>query len=161
MQVIDNISIWVGKIMAILIFPLAGITLYGVIMRYLVHDPITWGGQVLLLLFIPVALLAGGYVLLVKGHVRLDLLYSRWSPRGQAISEIATFVVFLLFTVTLAWASIEMAWESVKIREVSWYIFKAPIYPKKIAFALAVLLLLLQGVAQFVRNIRLIKGKGG
>lgn len=147
--------------MAILIFPLAGITLYGVIMRYLVHDPITWGGQVLLLLFIPVALLAGGYVLLVKGHVRLDLLYSRWSPRGQAISEIATFVVFLLFTVTLAWASIEMAWESVKIREVSWYIFKAPIYPKKIAFALAVLLLLLQGVAQFVRNIRLIKGKGG
>lgn len=147
--------------MAALIFPLAGITLYGVIMRYLVHDPITWGGQVLLLLFIPVALLAGGYVLLVKGHVRLDLLYGRWSPRGQAISDIATFVVFLLFTGALAWASIEMAWESLKIGEVSWYIFKAPIYPKKIAFALAVLLLLLQGVAQFVRNIRLIKGKGG
>jgi len=160
LHVVDNISTWVGRIMAVLIFLIAGVTLYGVIMRYLVRDPIVWGSQVLLLLFIPVALLAGGYVLLVKGHVRLDVLYSRWSPRGQAISDAATFIVFLLFTTMLAWAAIEMAWESVKIREVSWYIFKGPIYPKKIALALAVVLLLLQGMAQFVRNIRLIKGKG-
>lgn len=159
LRVVDNINTWVGRTMAILIVPLAGITLYGVVMRYLVRDPIVWGGQVLLLLLIPVLLLSGGYVLLVRGHVRLDALYSRWSPRGQAIADAATFIVFLLFTTTLAWVTIEMAWESVKIREASWYIFKAPIYPKKIALALAVVLLLLQGVAQFVRNIRLIKGK--
>jgi len=160
LHVVDNISTWVGRIMSIIIFPLAGITLYGVIMRYLLHNPITWGAQILLLLFFPIAVLAGGYVLLVEGHVRLDVLYSRWSSRGRAIADAATFIVFLLFTTMLAWASIEMAWESVKIREVSWYIFKAPVYPKKIALALGVLLLLLQGIAQFVRNIRLIKGKG-
>lgn len=160
LHVVDNISTWVGRIMAVLIFPLAGVTLYGVIMRYLVHDPIVWGGQVLLLLLIPVLLLSGGYVLLVKGHVRLDALYGRWSPRGQAIADVATFIMFLLFTTMLAWATIEMAWESVKTMETSWYIFKGPVYPKKIALALAVVLLLLQGTVQFVRNIRLIKGKG-
>lgn len=146
--------------MAMFILPIAGITLYGVIMRYLFHRPAVWVPQVLLLIFIPVAVLGGGYLIRINGHVRLDALYSRWSPRTQAISNAATFIIFLLFATMLAWATIDMAWTSTAMGEKTWYAFQGPVYPKKIAIALATVLILLQGVVQFVRTICFIRGKG-
>jgi TRAP-type mannitol/chloroaromatic compound transport system permease small subunit len=160
LHVVDNINTWVGKAMAALILALLGVTLYGVIMRYLVHRPTVWGAEVLLLLFVPVAVLAGGYVLAQNEHIRIDVLYSRWSPRGKAIADVATFVVFLLVFTVLGWVTIEMAWRSVTTMEVAPSIFRGPVYPKKIALALGVILFLLGGVAQFIRNIRFIRGRG-
>lgn len=159
-NIIDNINTWIAKAMAILILPILGLTLFGVIMRYLVHQPLVWGSQVLLLIFIPVAVLAGGYVIYVNGHVRVDVLYSRWGPRGQAISDAITFIALLIFGIMLARTAIEMAWVSTIERETSWQIFHGPIYPKKIVFALSVILLLLSGITKFVRDIRTIMGKG-
>jgi TRAP-type mannitol/chloroaromatic compound transport system permease small subunit len=159
-HIVDNINIWVGRFMAILVLPLLGLTLFGVIMRYLVHQPLVWGAQILVLIFMPVAVLAGGYVLAVDGHVRVDVLYSRWGSRRKAIADAVTYLVFFLFVIILAWMATEMAWSSTVERESSWQIFHGPIYPKKIAFALAVVLLGLQGVVHFVRNIHAaIKGK--
>ncbi len=157
---VDGINTWVGKTIAFLVLPIAGVSMYEVIARYVFNRPTMWAGQILSTLFVALVALGGGYVLLENAHVRMDVLYSRWSPRRQAITDVATFIVFLLFTTMLAWMTIEMAWASVKIKEASWAAFHGPIYPKKIVLALATVLLLLQGMAQFVRNIRFIKGRG-
>ncbi|MBN1376621.1 MAG: TRAP transporter small permease subunit [Dehalococcoidia bacterium] len=157
-RIIDKTNTWIAKAMAFLILPILALTLYGVIMRYVLHQPTVWGWQVLLLLFIPVATVSGGYVLSVNSHIRLDLLYGRWSDRGKAISDVATFVVFLFFTTMLAIATIKMAWDSAAIKETYGnYPFHGPIYPKKIALAIGVVLLLVQGIVNFVRNIHIIR----
>ena len=151
---IDKINIWVAKVLKVLLLPLAGITLYGVIMRYIFHSPPTWGWQILLLIFYLIALIGGGYVYYVDGHVKLDLLYSRWSVKGKRISDIATFLVFLLFTVCLAKVSISIAWTSTASNEsYSGYAFSGPIWPGKVALAVGVVLLILQGLAIFARNV--------
>ena len=158
---IDNINTWLSKAIAFIVLPLVGISMYEVIARYAFNRPTMWSGQILSIIFVAVVVLGVGYVLLENGHVRMDVLYSRWSPRRQAIADVATFIVFLLFAATLAWQTVDMAWASVKIQEASWGAFKGPIYPKKIALALAVVLLLLQGIVQFIRNIWFIKkGQG-
>jgi len=159
-RVIDKINTWIARAMATLIVPLLGLTMYEVIMRYVVHDPPLWGSQALLLIWFPVALLSGGYVLRIKGHVKLDLLYARWSPRGQAISDMATFAAFLLFTGVLAVVAIEAAWKSTAMRELHMYwAWHGPVYPKRIVIAVAAVLLLVQGMAEFVRNVRTIMGR--
>jgi TRAP-type mannitol/chloroaromatic compound transport system permease small subunit len=159
-RVIDKINTWVARAMATLIVPLLGLTMYEVIMRYVVHDPPLWGSQALLLIWFPVALLSGGYVLRIKGHVKLDLLYARWSPRGQAISDVATFAAFLLFTGVLAVVAIEAAWKSTAMRELHMYwAWHGPVYPKRIVIAVAAVLLLVQGMVEFFRNVRTIMGR--
>ena len=159
-RVIDKINTWVARAMATLIVPLLGLTMYEVIMRYVVHDPPLWGSQALLLIWFPVALLSGGYVLRIKGHVKLDLLYARWSPRGQAISDVATFAAFLLFTGVLAVVAIEAAWKSTAMRELHMYwAWHGPVYPKRIVIAVSAVLLLVQGMTEFFRNVRTIMGK--
>jgi len=157
-HVIDSINIWIGKIFAFLVLLLLGVSMYEVIARYVFNRPTIWAAQILSILFVTMVVLGGGYVLLHNGHVRMDVFYSRLSPRQQAIIDVSTFIVFLLFTGMLAWKTIDMAWASVKIEEASWSAFKGPIYPKKIALALSVVLLLLQGVAQLIRNILFIRG---
>ena len=159
-RVIDKINTWIARAMATLIVPLLGLTMYEVIMRYVVHDPPLWGSQALLLIWFPVALLSGGYVLRIKGHVKLDLLYARWSPRGQAISDVATFAAFLLFTGVLAVVAIEAAWKSTAMRELHMYwAWHGPVYPKRIVIAVAAVLLLVQGMVEFFRNVRTIMGR--
>ena len=157
-HVIDSINNWIGKIFAFLVFLLLGVSIYEVIARYVFNRPTIWAAQILSILFVTMVVLGGGYVLLHNGHVRMDVFYSRLSPRQRAIIDVSTFIVFLLFTSMLAWKTIDMAWASVKIREATWSAFKGPIYPKKIALALSVVLLLLQGVAQLLRNTLFIRG---
>lgn len=135
-------------------------------MRYVFNAPPTWGWQVLLLLFYPIALMGGGYVLSIDGHVKLDLLYSRWSVKGRKISDTATFLAFLLFTVCLAIVTINLAWQSTASKEsYAVYAFQGPIWPEKIALAIGVILLLLQGLVIFLYNVCSLisdrgKGKG-
>ena len=151
---IDNLNRWIAKVLMFLLLPLVGITLYGVIMRYVFNSPPTWGWQILLLIFYPLALMGGGYVYSLDGHVKLDLLYSRWRVKGKRISDIVTFFAFLLFTVCLAMVSVSAAWNFTASNEsYSGYAFKGPIWPGKLALAIGVVLLLLQGLAIFVRNV--------
>jgi TRAP-type mannitol/chloroaromatic compound transport system permease small subunit len=157
LKIVDAINEWVGRITAYTVLPMLGVSMYEVIARYVFKSPTMWAGQIISLLFVILVVPAGGYILLKDEHVRMDVLYSKWSPRGKAIIDSLTYVVFLAFIMMLSWKALEMAWTSVSIRESSWAAFHGPIYPKKIALALGAVLLLLQSIAQFLRNIMLIK----
>jgi TRAP-type mannitol/chloroaromatic compound transport system permease small subunit len=89
----------------------------------------------------------------------MDVFYSRFSRRTRLMCDTGTFIVFLAFAALLAWKTLDMAWASVSINERSWGAFRAPIYPKKIVLALGCCLLLLQGIAQVVRDVRALFGK--
>jgi TRAP-type mannitol/chloroaromatic compound transport system permease small subunit len=155
---IDKTSDWIHKGMSLLVIPLLLITLYGVIMRYVFHMPPSWGWQVLLLIFTPMVVLPGGRLLTINGHIKLDLLYSRWSTRGKAIADVATYFALLLFVVMLFWVISDLTWDSVARGEVMYNnAFKGPVYPKKIAITLGFFFLFFSGIVQFARNIRTIK----
>ncbi|MBW1887035.1 MAG: TRAP transporter small permease subunit [Deltaproteobacteria bacterium] len=156
---IDWINEWIGRIFKFLLIPLLVVSMYEVIARYLFNSPTVWAAQILSLIFVALVVIGGGHVLRQDGHVRMDVFYGRLSPRGRAISDLCTFIVFLIFTTLLAWQTIDMAMESVKIREASWSAFKGPIYPKKIALALGVCLLWLQGIVKLTKDIRTLKNK--
>jgi TRAP-type mannitol/chloroaromatic compound transport system permease small subunit len=98
-----------------------------------------------------------------RGHVNMDILYSRLPARGKAIMNVGTGVFFLVFCFVLVWKSGFMAWESVKYKEVfTQSVWEPPLYPIKIVFFLGCLLLTLQGVAKFIRDLILVSkpGKG-
>lgn len=153
---IDRLNEWIGRIFSFLLFPLLTVSFYEVVARYVFNRPTIWAAQILSILFVTLVVLGGGHVLRHDGHIRMDVLYSRWSHRARAISDISTFLVFLLFTGLLAWQALDMAWTSVSIKETSWTAFKGPIYPKKIALALGAILLTLQGIVKLRGDIRFI-----
>lgn len=157
LNIIDGINSWVGKILGFMVIAITAIMMLEVILRYVFNSPTIWAGEVSQQLFMGLALV-GGYTMLRNGHVRMDALYSRLSPRGKAIIDVATFIMFLLFCSMLVWQGADMAWESIKTREVRYTYFAPAVYPIKTSLAVACFLLLLQGVAKFIRDIALIMG---
>ncbi len=151
---IDTFNRGLSKGLTFLLFPILGITLYGIIMRYIFNSPPNWGWQILLLLFYPTALLGGGYVLAEDGHVKLDLIYSRWSIKNKKISDTITFLAFALFALCLSVVSIKAAWVSFVSREsYATYAFNGPIWPGKVTLAVGIVLLFIEGLSLFIRNI--------
>jgi TRAP-type mannitol/chloroaromatic compound transport system permease small subunit len=158
-HIVDSVNMWICKVTSFLVIPLGGILLYGVILRYVFNRPVAWEGGIAWLIFVGLSLLAGAYVLRKDQHVRLDVLYSRFSPKRQAIMDAATFIFFLLFIGTLTWLTIDKAWWSVSIMEKSARgSFHTPIYIARTSLALGCILLLFQGIVEFIARIFLITG---
>jgi len=73
---------------------------------------------------------------------------------------VVTFAAFLLFAGVLSVVAIEAAWKSTAMRELHMYwAWHGPVYPKRIVIAVGAVLLFLQGLAEFVRNLLTILGR--
>ena len=158
-RVVDNVNRMIARVFGYMVIVLNAVLMYGVIMRYLFHRPVHWVGDISWLIFIIFSVLAGGDVYRQDGHVRLDVIYGRISPRAKAILDIITFPCFLFFMGLFSWFAMKKAWWSLKLMETNpMSYFHGPIYPARIALALGAILLLFQGVAELIRSIVHISG---
>jgi TRAP-type mannitol/chloroaromatic compound transport system permease small subunit len=111
-------------------------------------------------LFSLVFLLGAACVLRTDGHVRVDVLYSRLSARGQAwINTLGTLLFLIPFCVMMLWVSSPAVAASWRIREVSPDPGGLPRYPIKAVILAGFALLLLQGVAELVRAVGVLRGE--
>lgn len=151
---IDATSEWSGKVISFLIYAAIGVLIYEIVLRYLFNAPTIWAHGITQRIIATYAILLGAYTLRQGGHVKVDILYNRLSMRGRAILDLFTAIFFLLFCGVLLWQGGEFAWTSVKILERCNTIpFNAPLYPVKVMLPVGAFLILLQGLAQFTRNL--------
>jgi TRAP-type mannitol/chloroaromatic compound transport system permease small subunit len=155
---IDRISEWFGKIVSFMVPSVIAITVWEVIMRYIFNRPTIWVHETSEHLFAFSFLLGGAYTLLKGGHVRVDVLYLRFSPKGQMILNLFDSIFFFLFIGLLLWQGGEMAWESVSLLERSQSPWGPYIFHVILAVPVAALLMLLQGLAMFIRDLKKLTG---
>ena len=92
---IDSISEWSGRIFAWLSLPMVVFMAYDVIMRYLFQAPTKWAYEMTWMQYGALFMLGGAYGLKYKLHVRVDIIYVRWSKRTQAIFDFLDLSVYL------------------------------------------------------------------
>ncbi len=157
---IDLISEGVGKVSAFLILALSLVIGYEVVLRYGFNHPTIWAHETSVMIFGAYFILGGAWVLSVRGHVNMDVVYGRLSPRKKALIDLITFWFFVLFCAVLVWKGGEAAWYTIKTWQHSETVWSPPIGPIKLMLPIGAFLLLLQGVAKFVRDaITLVKGR--
>ena len=103
-------------------------------------------------LFAMVFLLGAAATLEQDRHVRVDVLYGRLGPRGQALVDLLGTLLFLLpfciFALVVSWPAVSSSWA---IREGSPDPGGLPRYPIKALILVAFALLGLQGISQAIR----------
>jgi len=158
---IDSSNQWAARIgiFAILVIMLVGSM--EVVARGAFNSPTHWAWELNQMLLCFYIVLAGGYTVLVDGHVRMDIFYGKFSARVRALVNLALSFLFFAFVVILLWYLSKMGWYALTIREHAFSVWHPPLYPLKMLLPVAVLLVLLQGIATFIRNINtVIKGEG-
>ena len=88
----DAVNTVVGKFSMYLVFAMIGILLYEPIARNLFGISSIWAVEMAQFTMAAYYLLGGAFSMLLKGHVRMDLLYGRWSAKKKARMD--TFIVF-------------------------------------------------------------------
>ncbi len=157
---IDALSKGTGRVVSYLIPIMMLILLYEVVLRYVFNEPTRWVHELTLYMFGSYFMLLGGYALYSRSHIVMDLLYSRWSPRTQAIVDVFTYLLFFFFIGSLFWLSGDWAIAAVLRLEHSRSAWGPPVWPFKLILPLSAFLLLLAGVAKFIRDLNMaISGK--
>jgi TRAP-type mannitol/chloroaromatic compound transport system permease small subunit len=161
MRYIENISQWVGTKVSWIIIALTGIVAYDVIVRYVFDKATLWAFDTAILLFSALFLLGAAYTHYVNSHIRVDVIFNQFPPRGQAIASSFFYIVlFFPLLVLLTWTGTKAAIQSWAVDERSVFTpLLFPIYPVKTIPPIAFLLFLLQGIVDFARNIKVaVKG---
>ena len=157
---VDVVNLWVGRLTAYLVLGMIAVLIYEVVLRYVFESPTIWAHETAQWLYGVHFILLGGFVLIYGAHVKMDILYSRWSARTKARVDSVTAILILFFLAAFLWQAIGGAYHSFTIREVSFSAWHPPIWIFKCFFPTGVFLILLQVIARFIRDAHLaITGK--
>ena len=155
---IDKLTEWAAKGAIWLMIPLILTVVYEVIVRYVFNAPTIWHFEVSRMMAGVVFFFTSAWIMVRRGHIRVDLFYAKFSPRGQAILDavLTLILVFPLWAVAIPYF-IEWAADSWRIHEVSsesaW---RVAMYPIKTVGPIAIILLVLAVLAAFIRDIKTI-----
>ena len=156
---VEAVNKVVGKFSMYLVFGMIGVLLFESISRTIFNKPHIWVVEVAQFTMAAYYLLGGGYSMILKGHVRMDLLYGRWSGKTKATVDLFTglFLIFyLVFLLYGAYSSIEYAVMYGQRNRSAWAPLMAPI---KIIMGTGVLLMLLQTIATFFKDLAKARGE--
>ena len=102
----------------------------------------------------------GAYTMLKNTHVKMDVLYIRLTPRKQSFLDVLTFSGFAIFCGALVWLGGERALEATIAGETFFSAWNPPLWPVLWTIPIGGLLILLQGLAKFIRDFHMvIKGE--
>jgi TRAP-type mannitol/chloroaromatic compound transport system permease small subunit len=157
LRYIDKLSGFLGIVGAPLSIILAGVIFYDVAARYFFNAPTFWAYEVSWMLYSANFLLGLAYALREGAHVRVDIILHLFPTRLRSGFE-AFFLLTTLFVLCAAVVGygIDYAVESWKIREAhSYTMWAPPVYHIKAIIVVSFFVLGLQGLAEFIRKIKL------
>lgn len=159
-HVIDQLNSCIGRLSSWLVLLMLMVGAWNVVGRYL--GPLIGRNlssnsliEVQWYLFSLTFLLGGAWTMQRNGHVRVDVLQSRWGARQQALANVVGTVLllfpFCLLMIVSSWSAVHSSWH---ILEQSPDPGGLPRYPLKTLLPLSFLLLIFQGIADLIHNLK-------
>ncbi len=144
---------WSGRLFCWLIIPMVGGLTYEVIARYAFRAPTEWAFELTYMLYGSHFMLGVAYALYKGGHIRTDVFYGKWSPRTQGLVDATLYLVFffpgMLFFFVSGGNEALHAWAIGERSDAS--PLRPPVYPFKAVIPVMALLVLIQGVSEFLK----------
>lgn len=158
-RAITWVSRWTMRLVSIAAVAMVPVLCFEVLMRYAFGSATGWAVELCTLLLGPYFLLCGPYLLHIGGHVSVDILHARLAPRWARLVDCLTTPIIVLFAVTLLDIALPLAVTSFQQGETSFSSWNPPVWPVKAVLPVALGLLALQALAEFLRSLARLLGK--
>lgn len=147
-----------GHFAMYLVFAMIGVLLYSAVMRTGFNRPPLWSVEMSQFLLASYYLLGGAYTMQADSHVRMDLLYARWTPRGRAFADTITAVCLVTYLVVMLVGGVSSTRYALEYHQTAATSWRPPMAPIKIIMTFGLFLMLLQTVACFFRDLARVRG---
>lgn len=156
---VEAVSRFFGRIAMYLVFVMAGVLLYSAVMRTGFNRPPLWSVEVSQFLLAAYYILGGAWTLQLDSHVRMDLLYSRWTRRRRAFADTITCLCLITYLVVMLWGGVSSTQYALEYGQRAATSWRPPMAPIKIVMTFGIFLMLLQTVAIFFRDLARVRGR--
>ncbi len=155
---VDAVNRVVGLIAMYLVYAMIGILFYSTISKNF-FDPSLWTLEMAQFAMVTYYLLGGGYSMQTGDHVRMDLLYSRWSDRTKATVDAITVLFLIFYLCLLLFGGISSTRYAIQYGEESYSAWAPPMAPIKVIMCVGITLMLLQVIATFFKDLAKARGE--
>ena len=156
---VDSLNTSVGYFIKFLVLLMIAVLTYEAISRNFFNNSNKWSLEMTQFINTTYFMIGGAYVLLIGGHVRMDVFYEKWSQKKKAVVDIMTFIFSLTFLVILLAGGIQSTMFAIKYGQSTYSAWGPPVAPIKIISVIAVFLMLLQNIAELIKDIAIAIGK--
>lgn len=157
-RVVDAFNLKVGRFAMYLIFAMLAVLLYSSISKTF-FTPSIWTLEVAQFLMVSYFLLGGAYSMQLDAHVRMDLVYSTWSPRTRALVDAITVFMLIFYLVMLLIGGISSTDYAIEYKETSYSAWSPYMAPIKVVMCIGIALMLLQAIATFFKDFYAARGE--
>jgi TRAP-type mannitol/chloroaromatic compound transport system permease small subunit len=157
-RVVDAFNRRVGRIVMYGIFLLMGILLYSSISKSL-FLPAHWTLEMAQFVMAAYYLLGGAYSLQLDTHVRMDLLYGRWSPKTKAVVDVVTILMLFVYLFFLLYGGVSSTTYALKFSETSYSAWSPYMAPIKIIMVIGIFMTFLQATSILIKDVAVAIGR--
>jgi TRAP-type mannitol/chloroaromatic compound transport system permease small subunit len=150
----------VGIMASFALVPLVLATCYEVFARYVFGAPTIWAYEVGYVITGAHFLLGMAFCLAGDQHIRIDIFSGHFSQRTRAVIDLAAYAVMLPLMTWLTyalWLHLAQGW--VRNERSGQSAMNLPVWPFRVIFFVAFLLLALQILAEVVKSVRRFRAK--
>ena len=158
LKAIDTINDFTGKTAKWVVVLIMVTITTEVALRYIFSKPTSVLPELMMMFGAALYTLGWGYVHRLRRHVRVDVFYLSLPTRWQAgIDVVATLIWLLPMVAFLVYVSVGWSYRSFVVEERSSFSYWFPLlWPIRTAVAVGMILLALQSLAQFYRDLYLL-----
>jgi len=149
----------IGRFAMYLIFVMMGVLLFASISRSVFDVPHIWVVEMAQMTMATYYILGGGYSMQLGSHVRMDLLYGRWSTRTRAIVDLITGCCLMFYLTFLLYGGISSTQYAIEYNQKNYSAWAPPMAPIKVIMTFGIAMMLLQVVATFFKDLETAKGE--
>jgi TRAP-type mannitol/chloroaromatic compound transport system permease small subunit len=159
-QLIDRINDVIGRSISWLTLEMVVVTFLVVVLRYVFSIGWIAMQESVIYLHSMVFMLGAAYTLKQNAHVRVDIFYEKLSPRNRAwidlLGSILLLVPFCIFIMVISWNYVGLSWSLLEgSREAGGL---PAVFLLKTLIPVMAGLVMLQGIAQGLRSILILRG---
>jgi len=111
------------------------LTTADVCLRYLFNNPIPGVYELSELMLIGIVFLSIAYVQANRGHIRIEILTSLFSPTVKFVLNIFAYASGIFVFILITWRSGYLAWQALVLRDYTGGLVQWPIWPAKAALS--------------------------
>jgi len=155
---VDAINRVVGRFAMYLIFLMMGVLLFSAISRGLFNVSHIWVVEMAQMSMAAYYILGGGYSVQLDSHVRMDLLYGRWSLKTRAIVDMVTGCCLIFYLIFLLYGGISSTQYAIEYGQKNYSAWAPPMAPIKVIMTFGIAMMLLQIIATFFKEMERARG---
>jgi TRAP-type mannitol/chloroaromatic compound transport system permease small subunit len=154
----DYISTKIGRLAMYSIALMIATLLLGAITRNILNIPLSWTVEMAQFIITGYYILGGAYSMQLKEHVRMDLLYDRWSDKTKAKVDVVTDLFLIFYLIVLLIGSISSTLYAIEYGQRNFSQWNPSMIPIKVIMVAGILLMILQSISTFFKDLATAKG---